>query len=946
MIQRRSRPALLVLCAIAGLGVLALAGRPRNVLPRGGELLLRGGGRLASVPVRAPEWPRRLGELEDRLRGERSAPAASAELGVLLALVDRPEDGVRALESALAERPDHAEWLTDLSALHLSVAAKQPPEQGLWLARALEFSERALERAPGSPPAQHNRALALEGLGLGPRKAGPTHKDLGPERIAIEEELLPRWADAWLAGHAVVAEEVLAEAVRRAAALRAAGGDELLPAHLARLGSVPRDQRRRLAEAHSAFGRGLRHAAVDAWSEAAREFAAAESLFGRETFATWAAAQRGIAFYYSGQGPRAREVFDEALPRAPADTALRARLLWLRGLMDFNAGRPLDALADFSEAVGTFAQLHEEGHEGFLRVMLASCAQAVGRIGPAWEQRLLAMRHLPQVADPRRAYAIHAEAADALDPHLPRATRHVLDDGVVRGDHGKDDVVTAFALIRRARTSIRMGRLAPAAADLARAQALPLVDSWRRRLAPEIDVALAWLDRERAPATAVGRLTRAIERHEREGRRFEHAQLLQARAGARRASGDPAAAIADLGEALRIHGQLTPAGSSPSPEARLAHAEQIDLLVRQGDERAAFQASDATPWRRVRVGEARGGEVPDEGLVVEALLTGETLLLRWRGSREGAKRFARPGASMVALVADARREVRVARMPGCPEGPALRALAQALLAPLDEALRVSKRVAFVLHGALRDVPLVALPLPSGPGCLVQSHAVRMASSWTWAADEFGVTEFSGSILAIGHPGDSTAVGRLGLPKLRRAEAEASAVAELWRGKALTGQAATRERVLRGLEQNALVHVAAHGVESGDGGAAALLLAPSPEGDVLYASMLAGRSLKGLRLAVLAACSTAESTVHGDPPPLATALLRAGARGVVAAAWPVGDATTEPFLRAFHKRLAAGTPAAQALAETQREALKTGVVPAATWAAFQLLGGDSGRLRVR
>jgi CHAT domain-containing protein len=72
--------------------------------------------------------------------------------------------------------------------------------------------------------------------------------------------------------------------------------------------------------------------------------------------------------------------------------------------------------------------------------------------------------------------------------------------------------------------------------------------------------------------------------------------------------------------------------------------------------------------------------------------------------------------------------------------------------------------------------------------------------------------------------------------------------------------------------------------------------------------------------------------------LARALLLAGARSTVTAAWDVDDRAAEILMVDFHRRLAAGTEAAEALRGAQEAALSGGKYRhPGFWAGFALHG---------
>lgn len=173
------------------------------------------------------------------------------------------------------------------------------------------------------------------------------------------------------------------------------------------------------------------------------------------------------------------------------------------------------------------------------------------------------------------------------------------------------------------------------------------------------------------------------------------------------------------------------------------------------------------------------------------------------------------------------------------------------------------------------------------------------------------------------------------PLLRGARAEAAAVAEVYGAAALLDGAATVEAVLTALPSARLAHLAAHGRLSPDNPLFSdLLLADGPL-VVHDLDRLAGAP----HTVVLAACDSGRSVVHtGDALlGLSAAFLTRGTAQLVAPVVPVPDAETTPLMVALHHRLAAGRPAAVALAEAQEETSGAGPATIAAGAGFVCIG---------
>jgi CHAT domain-containing protein len=142
------------------------------------------------------------------------------------------------------------------------------------------------------------------------------------------------------------------------------------------------------------------------------------------------------------------------------------------------------------------------------------------------------------------------------------------------------------------------------------------------------------------------------------------------------------------------------------------------------------------------------------------------------------------------------------------------------------------------------------------------------------------------------------------------------VADIYGTVAVSGAAASVDKVLTAMSTADVVHLAAHGRLRADNPLfSSVLLADGPL--VLY-------DLEGLGRApgtvVLAACESARAVVRtGDELlGLSATLLTRGTSQLIGSVIPVPDAATAPLMVAFHRRLAAGQQAAEALAQAQVE----------------------------
>ncbi len=238
---------------------------------------------------------------------------------------------------------------------------------------------------------------------------------------------------------------------------------------------------------------------------------------------------------------------------------------------------------------------------------------------------------------------------------------------------------------------------------------------------------------------------------------------------------------------------------------------------------------------------------------------------------------------------------------------------------VPEALRVSARGslrrslqrlddALVRPLDLPDAPVVLLP----PGRLasltwaelpsLRSRPLALApSASTWLGAHARFVSVPGPVVAVAGPG------------LRRAEAEVDRVAEVWPGCAtLRAEQATAEAFLKGISGAQLVHVAAHGQHQQENPLfSSIRLADGP---------VVGYDLDRLpdppQQVVLSACDLGQATARtGDEAlGLTRAFLHSGTSTVVSGVAKVSDHGAADLMADYHRRLAAGTAPAYALAD--------------------------------
>ena len=196
----------------------------------------------------------------------------------------------------------------------------------------------------------------------------------------------------------------------------------------------------------------------------------------------------------------------------------------------------------------------------------------------------------------------------------------------------------------------------------------------------------------------------------------------------------------------------------------------------------------------------------------------------------------------------------------------------------------------------------------------------------------GLVEFKGNIVE--------------LPPLPKAREEAKMVARLLRVSCLVGEQASKEEVLRRIQEVSLVHIAAHGdAERGE-----IALAPNsstigiPKKEEVLLTMkdIAEVRIRA-KLVVLSCCHSASGkilTAEGVVG-IARAFLGSGARSVVMSLWAVDDDATKALMNVFYKclvreKLSASESLHQAMKKMRESTLYNDVK---YWAPFVLLGDD-------
>ena len=227
----------------------------------------------------------------------------------------------------------------------------------------------------------------------------------------------------------------------------------------------------------------------------------------------------------------------------------------------------------------------------------------------------------------------------------------------------------------------------------------------------------------------------------------------------------------------------------------------------------------------------------------------------------------------------------------------LRILDQLLLTPLN---LPDVPIVVVPPGRLAALPWADLPSLKGQPLTIAPSA----AAWLEAHARFRTR--SGPVVAVAGPG------------LGRADQEVTGVAQYWPAcETLTGADVTGEAFLSAIDGAQLVHVAAHGRHERE--------SPLFSSISLIDGPVVGYDLDRIaqppQQVVLSACELGQATVRpGDEAlGLTRALLHSGTSTIISGVAKVSDEGTADLMVDYHRRLAAGSSPAYALADALRAA---------------------------
>jgi CHAT domain-containing protein len=785
-------------------------------------------------------------------------------------------------------------------------------------------------------------------------------------RTWAEAEFLGNWG-ARAAMDVTAASSTLSLARMIGAALRAHNGESLLADAVAAIDDAAHSNDRArlsaLALAHSAYRDG-RKLYGDRQVQRGRE-----KLFeAQHGFASADSPMRFVAAYYlananvdAGQRGAAVVALKELSEHVPLQyRALLAQMAWLRGTIAGMDGLFELALNSYERATVAFQQLGEQQNAIETRARSTVLLAMLGRTDEAWEQRGELFRlasatgsgwRLERVLFSAALDSIREERWDVAAALLQLVTQ--IESGSPR--------VHAEGLVWRPLVASRAGltRIVQSALAAARSASTRMKDAGLRdEVTNELRLVEALLVGDADPARSIDLLGTHIAVAERTERTATLPQVYVERARLFRKTGRFELAENDLRTAIAAvehtnaameREELRDSFMGKSSTAYDALAEVLDA---QRDWRGAVAASDRRRARAILDGINATTPVAIQWDRVASLLPKRTALLTYGTFADrtvvyiiSARGIARAAVSIGSseLKKLARKHARAIADGDAEEAHASgRELNRILVEPVRDVADAAETLVFIAEKPIDGLSFATLVRPDGR-FLIESHAVAVAPSVQWYVGAVSRAQpgVGSSVLSVGGPTLDTLRFPDLLP-LRGAEREARDIAALYpKHSVLVGDEATKAQFIAGLHDCDVVHIAAHALVDPTDSRNSRFLFAGPADASVTTRELADMSLGGVRVAVLAGCQTAVSANgYGDVRSLASGLLAAGVRSVVASLWDVDDEITRDLSITVHRELRKGSTPADALRIAQLQKLRdpdARLQDPRVWAALQLYG---------
>jgi len=926
--------------------------------------------------------------------GNRETPSQMHAIGVSQLLAGRYDDAAQSLLAASREQPANARYLSDVAAVQLERArlGLRPDD----LPRALAAADRARRLDPSLKEAWFNRALAASALsltvdaraawtdylqrdGASPwatearsrlaelekptaaaawtamegRLKQPIDAMTADEAVRtqttearnfIERRLLVEWANAVIAGESGNTEfdrlRLMAQAM-----LRAAGDATYVDAVSAieRAGSPA--SLKQLAEAHRDYALTTTLFNQDSYTEALRGFASCRASFGDSSFAVLASLNEAGIFFISGRTEEAERslsaVRDVAAAKGYGYAVGRAN--WFLGLIAMGRSRFGDGQSRYEEALDAFTRMGDVEQAGAIRNLLAALHDYLGDASTAWQHRIVAFEALSVSRSPLFKSLILNSAVPSIRSHSPETALAVQEEalGVARESGREAAIVDVLA--QRASLLGSLNRASDAAASVreAREHLARVSDlSVRSRVEVAVLAAESDLKRRAEPEAAAAAATEAIQLVQQRRDRLRLAQLNLRLAQANILMGRTDQARVALDRGLAAFNEERAASSEQRPISALDESWQlfetsIHLSLKEKDYDRAFSLSEAARARSAS--EARRFGDTNLASVQAALRPGEAILALNQFDDEVAVWVIEPRTVTVTmrpmsrqtsqqLIARQQHEIWSAAV----TSSAGRDLYNELVRPVARRLEGISRIVVVPDDTFRDVSFAALYDASRGRYFVENTTLTVSPS----AGAFAAAAMSSARGTIAEPLVFNAQG----------SSNAEAIAAAYGASQLrAGREATPRQFFADAVDRRVVHVAAR-VSANINYPLLSRLVVADEPGVNHSGAILGsdivqRTLPNTGLVVIDEAGNGASNRGEGTSSLARAFMTAGVPAVVGTLPGADEGAARDLMIGFHRELAKGVSAEQALSRVQRNAIEQNGRRLGAWSALVLYGSD-------
>jgi CHAT domain-containing protein len=925
--------------------------------------------------------------------GDLTTPSQWHATGVAQLLAAQYDDAVQSLLTASREQPANARYLNDVAAVQLERArlGLRPDD----LPRALAAADRARRLDPSLREAWFNRALAASLLSLTAEaktawaeyltrdgsspwaNEARTHlaaleqptaasawaaiaarlaqrvdpltaeeavrKQATEARNFIENDLLVSWATAIIGGGSGTAElervRVMAQAMHRVA------GDSLYVDAVAaidrRSGTV-----RQLAEAHRDYAAAAALFNDDRFGAAAPAFVSLQTRFGDSPFSLLSSIHAGAIAYVSGRAAEATTTLTAtaAAARKGGYAYAAGRSTWFLGLLAMGQSQFGDAQARYEDTLDTFTRMGDVEQAGAAHNLLAVFHDYLGNATSAWEHRLKAFDSLSVSRSPKFKYQVLSTAVPSIRAESPETALAMQEAALAIAREGGREATIAETLAQRASLLASLNRSAEATASArdAREHLARMPDpAFRSRIEGLVLATEAEMLRRTDPAAAVDAATRAIELVQQRGDRLRIAQLNLKLAQANIVWGNRTeAARVALDRGLEAFNQER-ASSDLRPISALDESWRlfelsVQLSLSEKDYPRAFALAEA--GRARSASEARRFASADLGTVQASLEANEAILALnqfedelaiWVIRRDRVdvtvREMAR--ATTQTLIAQQQSEIWAAS----PVAVAGRNLFNEIVRPVSAQLAGASRLIVVPDATFKNASFAAFYNSAKGRFLVEDLFVQVAPS--------------GGAFAAAAAATATASGTSDPLIINGAGATGGqAIASSYRsGQMRSGSDATRGRFFTDAADRRIVHISARTTENANFPPLSRLVLADDSGTrysgAILGSEIAQATMPRTGLVVIDEAGAASPNRGEGTLSLARAFMTAGVPAVLGTLPGADENATRDLMIGFHREMAKGISAEQALHTVQRNAIQQNGRRLGAWTALVLYGSD-------